>query len=157
MKPKIGISEANLKHVTDLLSTVLSNSVTLYTKTRKFHWNVRGESFMEYHKLFEEHYKKLEVAIDEIAERINKLGTPTIGTMHEFSQLSEIKESPGTYPTSKEMLKELLADHETCAKGLRQGISDCDEKYEDAGTADFLTDLIREHETIAWTLRRYLD
>jgi starvation-inducible DNA-binding protein len=157
MKPKIGIPEEQLEKVTNLLAAVLADSVTLYTKTRKFHWNVKGESFMEYHKLFEEQYKKLEVAIDEIAERINKLGAPTIGTMAEFSKLTGIKEFPGKYPTSKEMVKELLGDHETCIQGVRKGIEACDEEYKDAGTADFLTDLIREHETIAWTLRRYLD
>jgi len=42
--------------------------VLLYTKTRKFHWNVSGNSFMELHKLFEGQYKQLEEAIDEIAD-----------------------------------------------------------------------------------------
>ena len=31
------------------------------------------------------------------------------------------------------------------------------EKYGDKGTADFLTGLMQEHETLAWTLRRYFD
>ena len=156
MKPKIGISPPHLKAVTDLLSHVLADSVTLYTKTRKFHWNVSGESFMELHKLFEEQYTKIEHAIDEIAERINKLGTPAIGTMKEFAERTHLKESPGKYPSSKEMLKELLSDHESCIVELRKGIDNCQDKYKDSGTADFLTDLIREHETIAWTLRRYM-
>lgn len=156
MKPKIGISPQHLKGVTDLLTHILADSVTLYTKTRKFHWNVQGESFMELHKLFEDQYTKLESAIDEIAERINKLGSPTIGTMKEFAEYTHLKEFPGRYPSSKEMLKELLNDHESCIVELRKGIDSCDEKFEDKGTADFLTDLIREHETIAWTLRRYM-
>ena len=74
MKPDIGIPDKDLKGITGILSKVLSDSMVLYSKTRKFHWNVKGESFMELHKLFESQYKKLEVAIDEIAERINKLG-----------------------------------------------------------------------------------
>src|SRR3954466_4419492 len=84
MTPQIGISPKNLKAVTSLLSVVLADEVMLYTKTRKFHWNVSGESFMELHLLFEKQYKELEEAIDEIAERINKLGDKTIGTMKEF-------------------------------------------------------------------------
>ncbi len=155
MKPNIGISEKKLDAVTDLLSEALANAVTLYTKTRKFHWNVSGESFMELHKLFESHYKQLEVSIDEIAERISKLGSKTIGTMEEFGKLSTIKENPGKYPSSKEMIKELLTDHETVIVMLRKAIDDCTEKYKDAGTTDFLTGLLEEHETIAWTLRRY--
>jgi starvation-inducible DNA-binding protein len=53
MKPNIGLSEKNLKSITGLLSAVLSDAILLYTKTRKFHWNVSGNSFMELHKLFE--------------------------------------------------------------------------------------------------------
>jgi starvation-inducible DNA-binding protein len=156
MTPNIGLSAKNLKSITSLLSAVLADAVLLYTKTRKFHWNVSGNSFMELHKLFEKQYNQLEEAIDEIAERINKLGTKTPGTMQEFLQLASLKESPGKYPSQKEMITELLKDHEAVIIQLRKNIDDCDEKYKDKGTADFLTDLIKEHETIAWTLRRYL-
>lgn len=157
MKPNIGIPEKKLTAVTDLLSEALANEVTLYTKTRKFHWNVSGESFMELHKLFENHYKQLEESIDEVAERIGKLGNKAIGTMAEFGKLSAIKEQPGKYPSSKEMIKELLTDHETIIVMLRKAVDDCAEKHRDAGTADFLTGLMEQHETISWTLRRYLN
>lgn len=155
MNPNIGISQKNLKGITTILSVVLADAIVLYTKTRKFHWNVSGNSFMELHKLFEEQYKKLEHSIDEIAERINKLGAKTPGTMQEFLQLATLKESPGKYPAQKEMIRELLKDHEAVVVQVRKYIDECDEKYGDMGTADFLTDLIKEHETIAWTLRRY--
>jgi len=157
MKPNIGISKKDLDAVTDLLSTVLANQVTLYTKTRKFHWNVSGESFMELHKLFENHYNQLEEAIDETAERISKLGSKTIGTMEEFAKLTSLKEHPNKYPQSIDMIKELLEDHETIIIELRKNIDSCADKYKDVGTADFLTGLIVQHETIAWTLRRYLN
>jgi starvation-inducible DNA-binding protein len=111
---------------------------------------------MELHKLFEKQYKILEEAIDEIAERINKLGAKTPGTMDEFLKMTSLKESPGKYPSQKEMIKELLKDHESIIIHLRQYVKDCDEQYGDIGTSDFLTDQLKEHETIAWTLRRYL-
>ena len=140
MKPNIGLSEKNLQSITGILSSVLSDAFLLYTKTRKFHWNVSGNSFMELHKLFEKQYKILEEAIDEIAERINKLGAKTPGTMQEFIDMASLKESPGKYPSQKEMLGELLKDHESLIIQLRKNIEDCDEKYGDIGTADFLTD-----------------
>ena len=46
MTPKIGISEIHLQRSIDLLSIILSDEMTLYIKTRKFHWNVAGECFM---------------------------------------------------------------------------------------------------------------
>ena len=140
-----------------MLTNVLADAMVLYTKTRKFHWNVSGNSFMELHKLFEDHYTKLEQSIDEIAERINKMGAKTPGTMQEFLNKTSLKESPGKYPTQEEMLKELLADNESIIVQLRKNINDSEEKFEDKGTADFLTDLLREHETLAWTLRRYFN
>ena len=112
---------------------------------------------MELHKLFEKQYKQLEESIDEIAERIGKLGHKTIGTMIEYSKLSIVKEHPGSYTSSDETLKELLKDHETVIIHLRNDIEKCAEKNKDAGTADFLTGLMEDHETIAWILRRYLN
>jgi starvation-inducible DNA-binding protein len=155
MKPSIGLSAKNLSAVTGILSIVLADAVLLYTKTRKFHWNVKGNSFMELHKLFEKQYNQLEEAIDEIAERINKLGTNTPGTMEEFLKMTNLKEGPGKYPSQGEMLKELLKDHETIIVALRKYVDECDEKYGDMGTSDFLVDLLKAHETMAWTLRRY--
>ena len=91
MKTNIGISPKNITHIVTALAEVLSDEMILYTKTRKAHWNVTGESFMELHKLFEAQYKQTEEDIDAVAERINKLGTKTMGTMTEFIKHS----SPG--------------------------------------------------------------
>lgn len=157
MKPIIGISEKNLDSVVKILSGALADDMALYVKTRKAHWNVTGESFMELHKLFESQYTQLEEAIDEIAERIGKLGQKTIGTMQEFSKLTVIKEFPGKYLAPKDTIRELLKDHETIIVKLRLNIEACAEKYKDAGTADMLTGFMEDHETIAWILRRYLN
>lgn len=157
MKPNIGIKEGDLKKIIEVLSTVLASEMMLYQKTRNYHWNVSGPSFMEIHQLFEKHYKLLEENIDEIAERISKLGGKTIGTMKEFIDHSLIKENPGTYPDQKGMMKQLLTDHETIAKELRNQIDLMDAGFGDVGTIDFLTKQIQEHETISWSLRRYLE
>jgi starvation-inducible DNA-binding protein len=124
MKPHIGISDKNLDGVNKALTAVLADETILYIKTRKFHWNVDGESFMEFHKLFEAQYKQLEETIDEVAERISKLGGQTIGTTKEFQDNSKLKEAPGKYPTRKEMVKELLDDHETVIRCGHGRLSD---------------------------------
>jgi starvation-inducible DNA-binding protein len=157
MQINIGINEKHLKKSATLLSNLLATETMLYLKTRKSHWNVSGESFMELHKLFEGQYKELESVIDEIAERIGKLGQPTIGTMHEFAAFSFISEHPGKYPSSIEMIRQLLSDHETITVQVRKNIELCATENKDAGTADFLTGLMEHHETTAWILRRYLN
>jgi starvation-inducible DNA-binding protein len=156
MIPKIGITEIHLQKVNNLLSVILSDEMTLYIKTRKFHWNVAGESFMELHKIFESQYSELEAIIDTVAERIGKLGGKAIGTMSEFTALSRIVEHPKKYPVQKEMLAELLSDHEILIAELRKDIDECAGECHDAGTADMLTGILQQHETITWILRRYL-
>jgi starvation-inducible DNA-binding protein len=156
MKIEIGISEKNLEASVKLLTSLLADESLIYTKTRKFHWNVSGESFIELHRLFKEQYVELEETIDLIAERIGKLGGKSIGTLKEFLEHTRLKESPNSYPTQKEMLKELLADYQTLIVLIRQDIEATTEKNKDAGTADFLTGIMEQHETSAWILRRYL-
>ncbi len=102
MKPTIVALLKNLNKSTILLSQILADEMVLYVKTRKFHWNVCGESFMELHKLFQEQYVQLEETIDLVAERINKLGSKTIGTLKEFSSLTNLKESPDKYPSQRD-------------------------------------------------------
>lgn len=155
MTIKIGIHEKDLTKSVLLLSNLLADEMTLYVKTRKFHWNVCGESFMELHKLFQNQYTEQEGSIDSIAERINMLGAKSIGTMKEFLQKTRLKESD-KFPTQKEMLKELLADNETIIVELRKDIEECNIKNKDAGTTDFITMMIQKHEAAAWILRKYL-
>lgn len=156
MIPNIGISDSHLQKGNSILSVILSDEMTIYIKTRKFHWNVAGESFMELHKLFETQYTELESIIDTVAERIGKLGSKTIGTMSEFTLLSRIVEHPNKYPVQKAMLSELLSDHETLIIELRKDIDICTKENHDAGTADMLTAILQQHESIGWILRRYL-
>jgi len=156
LKANIGLTEKSLEKSTTLLSVILADEMTLYTKTRKFHWNVEGDSFLELHQMFEEQYSDIEKIIDQVAERINKLGSKTIGTMKEFSGLTRIRETPGKYPSQKDMINELLRDHEGLVTEIRKDVDACAEQIKDAGTADFLTGIMEQHETAAWVLRRYL-
>ncbi|WP_428231628.1 Dps family protein [Flavobacterium sp.] len=155
MTPHIGITPKNLKKSTTILATILSNEMTLYVKTRKFHWNISGNSFMELHKLFEEQYRILEANIDEVAERISQLGEKTIGTMKEFIDNSTLKESPKEYASQKHMLEELLENHEQLVTEFRDYIPAFEEDSNDIGSADFVTGLLQQHEKMAWVLRRY--
>lgn len=156
MKVNIGISDANIKKVCTLLNTILADANVFYIKLRKFHWNIKGPDFVEFHELFEEQYNAVAEAIDEVAERITTLGGVAIGTTQEFAKLSQLKESAGKVPAEMQMLKELVGDHETIIRSLREAIDKCDEDYKDIGSADLLTDLIRDHEKQAWKLRQYI-
>ena len=66
----IGIKDGHRQGVIDLLQPVLANLSVIYTKTRNFHWNMTGPRFHTMHLFFEEQYKELGEAADEVAERI---------------------------------------------------------------------------------------
>lgn len=157
MKPITGISDKNRQALVDLLNLVLSNEYVLYTKLRNYHWNVTGINFSQFHKLFEEQYEQIAEIIDDTAERVRALGGKALGTLKEFLQKSTLKEHPGTQPTLKEMLQDLLEDHETIIRQLRQSEAEAAEKYGDSGTSDFLTGRMEEHEKMAWMLRASLE
>lgn len=155
MKPDLGISTKNLKSVNEILNKVLADGNILYIKLRKFHWNLSGDNFLELHELFEAQYDALALAVDEVAERISTLGGEAIGTAKEFIEYSQLEEKAGKVPNNQGMLKQLVSDHESIIKTLRTNLDDCEEKYGDAGTADFLTGLMQEHEKMSWKLRKY--
>lgn len=59
--------------VSQALQHVLVSTYKLYLTTHHYHWNVEGVDFFPLHKLFEEKYGQLFVAVDGIAERIRAL------------------------------------------------------------------------------------
>ncbi|MGH9991041.1 MAG: Dps family protein, partial [Nitrososphaera sp.] len=72
--PNIGIADENRDSVAQILSKLLADEYILYTKTRKYHWNVTGPRFQQLHEFFKIQYTELDVIIDDIAERIPQLG-----------------------------------------------------------------------------------
>lgn len=149
----IGIIEANKQAVADELNQLLSDEFVLYTKTRKFHWNVEGAQFHDLHLFFEKQYTQIETIIDEVAERIRKIGHYALGSMQHYLKEASLLENTDQENTAASMLKELLEDHETIIRRLRSDIEKFQDKYKDAGSADFITGLIEQHETMAWMLR----
>jgi starvation-inducible DNA-binding protein len=156
MKAQIGITEEAATSIARLLNQVLADENLLYIKTRNYHWNVKGVHFHDLHLFFEGQYNILAEQIDDVAERIRQLNQHAIGTMVEFLEHTQLQEEPGKDLKSKDMLSNLLSDHETVIGTLREIIGRVGEELGDAGTADKLTAWMQEHEKMAWMLRSYL-
>jgi starvation-inducible DNA-binding protein len=158
MSSAIGIEKAITLNedaqVAEALSRVLADTFTLYLKTHNFHWNVIGPMFHTLHLMFEEQYNELWLAGDAIAERIRALGCIAPGSYREFSKLSYLQETEAV-PSAKEMIAELLRDHETCARTARWALSVARTAV-DAPTEDLLTQRVMAHEKAAWMLRSIL-
>lgn len=157
MRADIGVPEKNLQEMANRLNVLLADEHVLYVKTRNYHWNVTGKSFIEYHEFLEKLYSELAEQIDEIAEEVRVLGHHPVGSMKDFlglARLLESKQHPVKDPIK--MIEELKDDHETIVKATRQDIEKAEE-LDMATTADFLVDVVRYHEKTAWMLRAYLE
>jgi len=152
----IGLDQAVREQSGKILNIVLADEYLLYTKTYNYHWNVVGVMFNDLHKFFEGQYEQLEDFVDAVAERARSVGVRALGTMSEFVQNSRLKEdAPGVVPEAKQMIKNLLVDHEAIIRSLRADIEKT-AGIGDMGTNNFLTDLLERHEKMAWMLRAYL-
>lgn len=156
MPINIGLSDKQREAVVKILNTVLADEFVLYTKSRRFHWNVEGPDFSELHDLFEKHYEQLGEIVDQVAERARALGGIAAGSLEEYLKLTRLKEEPGKSYDARGMIGALLADHEAVIRSLRKDLETCSKEHGDEGTMDFLTGLMQEHEKTAWMLRAYV-
>jgi starvation-inducible DNA-binding protein len=155
MSIDIGIDATTRHEIANGLSRVLADSYTLYLQTHNFHWNVTGPMFQALHVMFETQYTELALAVDAVAERIRSLGFPAPGTYAQFEQLSSIRQDNGV-PDAQEMIRLLVAGHETVARTARQ-VFTVAEDASDQPTCDLLTQRMQVHEKTAWMLRSLLE
>lgn len=153
MNINIGLTDSIRQQIAQNLSMLLADTYVLYVKTQNFHWNIMDSRFYSVHLFLEKEYQKLEENIDEIAERIRKLGELAPGSLKQFLEMTSLKESSGDL-TGDEMLEGLLKDHESICQFLRDRIG-LTSKLGDEGTSDLLIQLLRDHEKSAWMLRSH--
>jgi len=156
MSTNIGITDKNRKAVATTLATLLADEFILYTKTRNAHWNVEGADFHSMHLFFESQYEALDETMDSVAERIRQLGHYAPATLKEFLELTHLTEKSRSKNDSQGFISELLADHESIIIFLRENINRFANDFKDAGSSDFITGLVEDHEKAAWMLRAHL-
>jgi len=156
-KADIGLTPKQTEILAGILEPLLADEFLLYLKTRNAHWNVEGADFHTVHVYFEELYTELETIVDEVAERIRKIGHYAPATMKEYLKLSHLSEERPVKNDSLSFMKDLLSDHDEIIVYLRESISKIEDEVPLAyGTSDYLTSLMEQHETTAWMLRSHL-
>lgn len=149
----LGIEDTD--RVIELLNRNLADENVLYIKTKNYHWNLEGAHFHDWHKFLGEQYETLDSTIDAVAERVRAIGGRAIGTLEEFLDRTRLGEKAGEAPEAREMFSNLLGDHETVIKNLRDDIKACQD-VRDEGTMDLLIKTIQTHEKTAWMIRAVL-
>ncbi len=155
MEPHIGLTPAHRKECAALLNKLLADEAVLYIKTLNYHWNIISPDFAPMHAFFQTQYEQLLTITDDVAERARALGEPAFGTMKEFLGNTQLKEESGV-PTKEVMVKNLLNDHEAIIRSIRVTQKIAMDEYNDAGTNNFLCELLEKHEKMAWMLRSFI-
>jgi len=151
-KLNTGLSEDARKEVVAILKKALADTFVLFAKTKYYHWNVCGRFFTPLHELFDNQAGQLSDMIDDTAERIRALGHLSIGTLKDYLAYTQLSEDATGDIADNQMIANLLADHETIIRSLRQ-VVDQTAQLGDTGTSDFLTGAMEAHEKMAWMLR----
>jgi starvation-inducible DNA-binding protein len=154
MEIDIGISVERREKIADGLARLLADTYTLYLKTHNYHWNVTGPQFSSLHNMFEEQYREMWEALDEIAERIRALGVYAPGSYRKFTELTSIEEEESV-PSAEEMIRNLVKGHEAVVRRARE-VGEIADDADDEPTEDLITQRMRTHEKTAWMLRSML-
>lgn len=152
---EIDLNPTSRKTVEGYLNVLLADEVVLATKTRNYHWNVVGPNFNSLHQFFGAQYTELNENVDEVAERVRAIGGKPASTLVEFVAQARVREESSRTPSADEMVSRLLSDQESVIRSIRSDLVRIT-KLEDAGTMEFLTGLLEQHETMAWMLRATL-
>ncbi len=157
MITNIGLDDEARLEIGQMLNLVLSDEYVIYVTTRDYHWNVTGPNFSSLHRQFEEQYGQVSGWIDDVAERTRAIGAGARGNWADLTSAARTSADPGYGLSATRMLQSLLELHESMILRLRTDSEACANRFKEAGTADFLTGLMRWHEKVAWMLRAQLE
>ena len=136
------------------LNQLLSTYQVHYQNLRSLHWNVQGKSFFELHLKYEELYNRLQIVIDDLAERILTLGGTPLSTFKDYLKHSILDENELIREGKTGMEYILNAQKEILI--VEKALLKLSNEMEDEGTNSFLSDLIREKEKTNWMFSAWL-
>ena len=140
-----------IRDISGALTALLADSFALYLKTKNFHWHVSGPHFRDYHLLFDEQAAAILANTDDVAERVRKIGGSTLKSIGQIGQEQTIEDNEEEFVAPSDMLRELMNDHKTIIKFMREAHGICDE-HEDVATASLIEIWIDEAEKRLWFL-----
>ena len=139
------------KDIAGALNALLADTFALYLKTKNFHWHMSGPHFRDYHLLLDEQSDQIFAMTDVLAERVRKVGGPTLRSIGDISRQQRIADNDETFVPPLDMLRELMNDNKAVAQAMRQAHEIAD-KHEDVATASLLETFIDDTEKRTWFL-----
>lgn len=145
------LKPADVSAVAEALNMLVADAFALYVKTKNFHWHMSGPHFRDYHLLLDEQADQIFASIDPLAERVRKLGAPTLKTTAQIAKMTRVEESGEEFVPPLDMLRQLVEDNKAMAANLRKAHAVCDE-HDDVASASLIEVYIDETERRTWFL-----
>jgi starvation-inducible DNA-binding protein len=139
------------KDIAGAINALLADTFALYLKTKNFHWHMTGPHFRDYHLMLDEQSDQIFAMTDVLAERVRKLGAPTLRSIGDITRHQRIADNDATYVTPDDMLAELRDDTQRFITAMREAHDVCDE-HNDVATTSLLEVYIDEAERRVWFL-----
>ena len=117
------------------LNVTLANFLALYLKTKNFHWHVSGPHFRDYHLLLDDQATDIFNAVDEIAERVRKIGATTLRSIGDVTRHQTLKDNDAEFVAARYMLLELREDNLRLVEDLRAAKQLADDAKDNATSA----------------------
>ena len=133
------------------MNAILADVFALYIKTKNFHWHISGAHFRDYHLLLDEQADQLFAMTDPIAERVRKIGSPTLHSIGHIARVKRVLDNDAEYVEPLDMLAELLEDNRALTARLREAHNVCEE-HRDIATASLIEVWVDETERRSWFL-----
>ncbi len=147
----IDLSNKTSHVVATALNEILADTFVLYVKTKNFHWHVSGPHFRDYHLMFDEQAAQIFATVDDLAERVRKIGGTTLRSVGQITKLTKLTENNKDFVEPHDMLNELIADHKMIIANMRAAHK-LTEKFDDVATASLLETFIDGAERRLWFL-----
>jgi len=139
------------RDIAGALNVLLADTFALYVKTKNFHWHVSGPHYRDYHLLLDEQADQIFAITDTIAERVRKIGRPTLHSIGHIARLQRVLDNDADFVTPLDMIAELREDNQNLTARMRETHGLCDE-FGDVATASLLEVWIDEAERRTWFL-----
>jgi len=138
------------------LNQLLADTMTLRDMYKKHHWQAAGHTFYQLHLLFDKHHGEQDELVDQIAERIQLLGSISLAMAADVAETTMIPRVPRGREEAPVQISRLLEAHEMILKEARTMAKQASDMGDD-GTNDLLVSaVIRTNELQVWFLAEHL-
>jgi len=143
--------ETQMSELGNAMKVVLADTFVMYMMAHKYHFNVEGRHFYEYHKMFGKIYEELWDSIDLIGEQIRSLDEYVPFNFGRLQELSTV-EDDSKIPTSANMVEKLLEANSRVSESLNLALEQS-KIANNEGLVNFLGGRIETHSKHSWFLR----